>query len=464
MSESESDYDDPLFGIQKRKLRKSPPAVKKTTQFSILDALKAHSKKNDDLGMELGFKIRENDDRDTKRIHLDLVNIEDRIKRRKHVAGVLINVNKHIEGIKDQNKFVDKFLEENLWEGFRNEERNAQYIANLRKQILESVQSGDEKLIPRNFKFFINRGVCKQDNPKGPFFESDSLEYIEQYKGELKIGDFDKVLSQLGCDFKLVHHGPEYKFDRLEPLVYPMAIQVLKFVKVIDNVTNFERDNVIKALLLMSIDENLELDLTRVEYKDTAYTGRQLVVLKIMEIASEQIFNFLDLVSEFFEFDSDIWIKVINGLYIVDQTKKERQLYMLNWILLRFMIDNDTDDGCNFQLRPFANPEAITGYKEYVMAWSKCQLKEVQKPEFSLILNKMQCLERIFILNREVIADEPWAEVMKASLIKMKTRYFKNHYSSLSPVIPKMKSIIEFITTEIGDHTINDFFADTYKD
>lgn len=460
MSGSDSDYEDPLFGIQKKRPRRSQTPEKGLTQISIFDALKAHSKKSDDLGIELGFKIRENDHQDTKRIHLDLVNLENKIKRGKHVEGVLNNVNKHMSNIKEQNKFVDEFLNDNLYEGFRKDEANKAVIEDLKKHVLESIQSSDPDLIPKRFKFFIGMGVVSHGGglEANSVFESDNLELVErEFEGKY-FGDLSSLLSNLGCDFRMINNGPMLKFDTKQPLVWPLCIQVLKFVKIIDNNNEYKYEDIIKVLLMMSVDENLILDTTMIEYKEKSYTGRQLAVLKIMEWSLKDRDQFLDILSEFFEFDDhDIWIRVIKGVYIINQSQREMQLDMLNRMILRFMIDNDTDDGCEFTLQ--SDKSAIGEFIRFVITWGKCQLQSVTHTEYSLVLDKMECLERVFILNRVAIINHPLVKEMKVALMKMKSRYFYNHQASLSAVIPKTKSIIEFISTEIGDDSIDDFFA-----
>lgn len=454
MSDSDSDFEDPLFGIRERVSRPKRRTMRTT---NIMDALREQARKNDQLGADLGFKISEKEEPGTKRIRLDLVEVESKIERTRNVQVAVGEFDRHVSEREAQTLAVETFLRDNLWKGYIEDSANTKEVERLRKTVLESIVLNDPSIVPKRFKFWVSKG-----SPSSGFLQLDSIEAVEDYEGEVPVLELDQLLLQLGCDVSMIHNGPQVKFDRMEPLPQPLGMQVLKLALIMDNLRAklakpFDNVTLIKTLVLMSMDENLDMDLARVHYHANKYTGRQLVVLLAMEQAQMHPCIFLDTLSELFEFDPDLWAKAISGLYIVDPPQKQLQLPLLSKMILQFVVENSTPDGLNFRFDLDLSP--VETFYKFALEWSKCKLQAVTPPPFSLVLQKMQALERVYLLNQMEIKAHSNAALLSKSFERMKAQYFAHHAGALAPAIPKAKAVLEYISGDLMPHSITDFFT-----
>jgi hypothetical protein len=528
-----NDEDDPLFGnfekdkdlmillSPKKKKRRieikiAPPKLK--NKDDIIQQLKFHMK--NPLDKELGFSINK-----SLRTNNNLMNSKDfkvfmeDIERKRKIANIL-DEDTEKEKIKEAiNKNIDKWIESNVNCEFLNAEVDGTIIHNRwtlqLKKTLKSLISENNGVFDLNyinakileypqysfFKSFINNGIVaknvndisyifKEKNLES-LFESTDLHYVENFPSTIqgiKCEDFEKnfksFLVNLGFDNVLIDNLPVTKRfdDKKELPISGCGIQVFKFVKLVE-IEGFSDHcsirEILKVLILMSVDYNVCRDIQRFYYKGDRYSGREIAVMKTIDY-QDRVVEVNKILRQLFEIRSiDLWFEFINNikLNIDEELKIFKSKLIIYFLLNNEFEENDNDDdnegeGSKY-LDTIENFESIndmeilfTIFNYYLENFAKKYLRIKQKNLISIVHLKIELIKDLIIINDQII--RKWKKnsnnihkytVLKKSIHKIKHYYFKEYENSLNSIIPKCKRILDFLYHEVTDIDVLDFFV-----
>lgn len=182
--------------------------------------------------------------------------------------------------------------------------------------------------------------------------ESNDIHYVENflpgaidYNGE-KLED---MVDSLGFDKALIKAESVVKrFDNKEQLpLFGCGLQVLKFLKLIEvknTLNHYKINNVLKVLILMSVDFNVYKDLQMFNYNNKKMFARDMLVNKVEEFQDKiELINLI--LQESFSCNSvELWFNFINNF---DANKNETLKIFKTKLILKFLIYNNIGDNTN---------------------------------------------------------------------------------------------------------------------
>ncbi|GMM32547.1 hypothetical protein DAMA08_052920 [Martiniozyma asiatica (nom. inval.)] len=485
---SDSDSDDPL-GIVTVKRKLTP--VKKNIKKPKVDILTLMRQKGqrDTLSGDLGFALDSSgfkSDRKFEKLERELLK---RKENEKKVQSFLENDARVKKEEKNLTWQVENFLNNHLDKNFLNEFieitkdnhkvsvlKHKNEIDNLRSKIYQSFKTKNPDLIPKKLKFFINEGITESSvyNFKikdfDDFIKSSDVESVSLWKpssgdilGSKSMAMY--ILASLGCDIDLINN-PQEKFDARSALP-SIDLQIYKFVKLLDSVlvdySDFEfLSVVVKAQLLFLSDSELNKKIQTIEYQGQNLSGEELASYKLFEIAFMYPNDVYDIVRQFIcDIKKQCFFTALTRLKTTFSplVNASEQQFIISSLHFIFMCSIDTDDNIDYYYSTPRQTQFIEQFMNFVIQWSKHTLKDSAAPKLDLVLMRVQCLEKIFYMNKSNIIKSESIKLFRESLTKIRDVYFKHHYGNTTGYIPKCRLILDFIIGQMEEKTIADFFA-----
>lgn len=468
-------------------------AKQKGTGKDIVSQLNSHMQSS--LDKELGFSINKalaksaSDDL-VKSKAFQIINHD--IERERAIRGILCEETEINYRLQQNEETIERWIAVNvdpkvLRQGSDNTSKYGLWLAKLRKTLHEIASESNqaiscdilnEKILefPEycKFKAFVHTGSCKYEIDDALYFfkrncvqtliDTLDIQFVESYKGKRESLVLKKVLDDLGFDTRLLNGKySKQAFDnkaRIPPL--GCGLQVLKFVKIIESV-EFDFVSTLKSLILMSLDENLEVDTYRYNYKGNKYTGREIAIKKIEEYWGKcEMINgiLMDLFSE----NVKLWHKFINSIQI--SYMEELRLFKSKLILKFLDVNNIIEDisiDQNFQ--SFRKPEEVMRcVHNYLKTISNKCLPGGREEVIEATYMNMSMIKELMIVNDSVlkswrVKDEETYRATLKGIHKIKNNFFQNYRGSFNSKIPECKRLLEFMYYEISEIEVEDFFC-----
>lgn len=475
-------------------------------RMDILAQLQVHMR--DPLDKELGFSMKKNLTQSSTSVKnsTELGNLIEEVKRERQIKELIADETKSTNKQREINDDISNWISKYVDSDFLNIENNgvkvhAQWISQLKKNLKNIIsKNGDKsdfewinsKILENSqycvFKCFTNRGIINNnyDNDIVYMFDEFSvnnilrtidIQYIENFPSEFcdiktdeSNKDFTEILKGLGFSIELIsanNKAINKTFDNKKQLpVLGCGLQILKFVKLLeigDILMTFKFRDILKTLILMSIDYNVEQDIRRFYYKIGRYTGKEIAMIKIQEY-QEEIKSINDVLNGLFLINCpDLWFKFIRNIRI--KGLLEDKIFK-SQLILRFLKDNQVGDGVKIYNEfeaVFDNQHIVTTFINFLeeMSFEKFTLEHENLS--NVVYMKIQLIEDFIIMNNEMIAkckiDDKFSIVEK-SIHRLKNHYFKDYQNKSNAIIPKCRKILDFISHEISNIEFEDFFVD----
>ncbi|GAV30534.1 hypothetical protein PMKS-004048 [Pichia membranifaciens] len=496
-------------GKRKKELIDTRNSKRVSNGLDILQQLQVHMK--DPLDKELGFSL--NTGRKLSSINSsnskDFMHLMEEVKREREIKEFLSDQEKTELKDKDINDKILQWIRSNVFSKFLDIENSGNkvhgnWILQLRKALKAIVvQNNGEfdvdvvnsKIIENpqysTFKCFTSQGV-KASHWRGISFlfdeysvqsmiESLDVKYVEGFTG-LEDGiivneaydDLESILKALGFDDKLTlsEVKPIRKlFDNKNDLPrLGCGFQVYKFIKIVEAkkcADLFSERDIVQALILMSVDCNVEIDLSRFFYDNGYYTGKEIAFKKIKKLK-----DFLPTVNSllsklFLQHCPDLWFKFISGVEI---TNDKGAILFAGKLILRFLSDNKVNDGVEI----YDSFEGVECLEELFIIFctfvkdmsGKCfKLEDENLSE--LVYMKVELIKEMVIMNHEVIKkwkgsteDNDRFKGLRSSILKVKNHFFMEYANNFNPIIPKCRRVLDFLYHELSGIEVGDFFVD----
>lgn len=481
-----------------------------STGLDILQQLQVHMK--DPLDKELGFSLKKDQNNLSKSGSgsRDFIHLMDEVKRERKIRDFLTKKEKEEYEEKMINEKVHKWIRSNVFDKFLDIDNggiktHAKWVSQLSKHLKTIINQNDGKFDvdiinskiledPQYgvFKCFTNQGlesVVKEDFSL--FFadeyslqnilESQDIKYIENFSSvtdrvivEKPYNSLRNVLDALGFNSELVLKDGRHirkTFDNKNDLpCLGCGFQVYKFIKILDNKqcsSFFSERDILKTLILMNVDCNVDRDTQRYFYSNGYYTGKELAVIKIKEFKHD-VLIVNDILRTFFSQSCpELWFKLINTVGVKNTIADK---LFVGKLILRFLKESDVNDGVEI----YGKVEIVEELEELFIVFctflkdmSGEHLRLEKEDLLELVYMKVELIKEMIIINHEVIKkwkhsvnDGDRLKELRSSILKIKNHYFKEYDKNFNPVIPKCRKVLDFLYHELAVIEVGDFFVD----
>lgn len=479
-----------------------------STGLDILQQLQVHMK--DPLDKELGFSLnKEHTFRSANSSNSnDFMHLMAEVKREREIKVLLSDQDKAELRAKEVDDKIFQWIRSNVFNKFLDIENNghkvhSNWISQLRKSLKAIVAQNngeyDVSVINNNiiedpqysnFKFFTSQGA-KTSQWRGVSFlfdeysvesmvESLDVKYVEGFssqKDDIVVNktykDLRNVLKALGVDDKLAlgEMKPIRKmFDGKNDLPrLGCGFQVYKFIKTVEAKSCadlFSRKDVVHALILMSMDCNVQVDLKRFFYDGGYYTAKEIVFKTIKDLKDPLPMVNSILSKVFLQYCPDLWFKFISGVEI---TNDKKDILFAGKLILRFLSENKVNDGVEVY-DSFEEAEGVEELFNIFCTFMKDMSGECFKLEdenlSELVYMKIELIKEMVIINHGVIKkwknsteDNDRFNELRSTILRVKNHYFKEYANNFNPVIPKCRRVLDFLYHELSGLEVGDFFV-----
>lgn len=478
---------------------------KRKRKSDILEEL--HIQMGNSLDKELGFSINKKLRNPAEGLNesTQFKHLLEEVERGREIEAILEADARTEENQKCINNQIQDWISNNVSNHFLNKESDnlelhSKWVAtlkrSLKKIVLENHNVFDFDMINKKileypqycpFKCFTNPGIsgrrisgvdyilrCNDLNGYLASLDKQYIENVPLHEPMINIEhnkeDLKEILNKLGFDFALVTSQNQEicrKFDNKETLpLSGCGLQVLKFVKLVEAENVFSSlpiEMLIKILMLMSLDYNVNRDLQRFHFRNNRYTGEELCIIKIKELKQEIVKINCILKSSFIDNCPKLWYNFINKIK-VDNTHEEK-IFKIK-LILKFILENEID-----ALQVSERFESIDDLEELFGIFVDYLENVISVPFLNdctrildIVYMKIELIKCLLLINDNMI--RKWKTESKKryqTLLKcvqnLKHHYFDEYSKSVNPLIPKCKRILDFIYHEVSEIDVGDFFV-----
>lgn len=465
----------------------------------ILQQLK--SRMGDTLEKELGFSIDNSKSNQSFVESHVFQKLLDEVKKEKEIEDIIQN-----ESVEEMRKVsaeaaVTKWIEDHVNHKFLNAEvsgvrLNQKWISSLRK-ILCSVIEDDEISLdeakvrsslskyPQYYNFRCFTSNNNTNTPSIGFAEylierkkiktliySKEVKYVENFRAngiDGEVPEKQQILEALGCDCDLMldmNQEALKSFDSKNLLPsLGCGFEILKFVQLI-NTTRFDifdKNEVLRILLLLCSDYNAKIDNTHYKYEGKYLTGIEVGFSKVWEFRKDpDLFKMLNVV---FRKEPELWFEVIRSFNCTSFTD---DLVFKGILTLEYLHKNEPNR-IDYTVRDvnFTLEDIFVEFNEYLNRWSTDKLDPENESFLDVIKWKIELIKDWLLATNVIIQNlkinDPKRGLITGitnSLNQLKANYFTNFDKSLNATVPQCKKILDFIYHEISNSEVNDVFAE----